>query len=93
MCVSLYPQNARHNHKECTWNLTYLNKEHSRVSKTKPGKKKIKLLHSSRHFNIYLIYVEPRKLPLSPNQEAIISVQTAHSCDLCSGDFFPGLQV
>lgn len=39
------------------------------------------------------IYVELWKLPLSPNQEAIISVQTAHSCDLCSGDFFPGLQV
>lgn len=89
----LYCHNPRDDHMECTWNLGFLNEEHSRVSKIKPGKKKIRFLHSSCHLNIYLIYVELWKLPLSPNQEAIISVQTAHSRDLCSGDLFPGLQV
>lgn len=89
ICVfSLLPQPGM-----TTWNLSYLNEEHSHASKIKPGGKKIRLFHLSCHLNIYLIYVELWKLPISTNQEAIISVQTTHSCDLCSGDFLPGLQV
>lgn len=40
MCVFLHPHKATHDHMECTWNLSYLNEEHSRVSKIKPGGKK-----------------------------------------------------
>lgn len=40
-CVfSLYSHNPRDDHMECTWNLGFLNEEHSRVSKIKPGEKK-----------------------------------------------------
>lgn len=59
-------------------------------SRSHTGKEKESLLHSCCGLIASFVYAELGKSPLSPNQEAIISVQTHHSilCPLFGGDLF-----